>query len=179
MSDRTYARLYYPEFIRDYPDVWSDDRLLSAWLRLFIRAEQMWPLPVDLPRSVRPRSLAYLVERGLIVVTGETYVVKGMEAERTRRSNAGKAGAAKRWQSDGNANASPTAMPSKDETRRDEITPPPPLPVGRRKNGTNPRATGTNPRAQGTSIRQERQAKKTGPVRLHDILRAAAAAGSE
>lgn len=36
----------------------------------------------------------------------------------------------------------------------------PPPPVGRRKDGTNPRSVGTNPRANGTSPRQEREADK-------------------
>lgn len=48
----------------------------------------------------------------------------------------------------------------------------PPPPVGRRKNGTNPRSLGTNPRAAGSSPRQERQAQKRGPTRLHEILTA-------
>jgi hypothetical protein len=48
----------------------------------------------------------------------------------------------------------------------------PPPPVGRRKNGTNPRSAGTNPRANGTSPRQVRQAQKRAPTKLHEILSA-------
>jgi hypothetical protein len=53
--------------------------------------------------------------------------------------------------------------------------------VGKRQNGTNPRATGANPRAQGTSPRQERDRQKRGPMpeSVHDILRRAAAGGHE
>jgi hypothetical protein len=68
----------------------------------------------------------------------------------------------------------------------DSESPPPPAERGLRKNGTNPRArktsprqTGDNPRANGQSIRQEREAQKRGPVSVGDILRRAAAAGSE
>lgn len=170
MSERTYARFYYAEFIRDYPDAWADERVLGTWLKLFVRAEQMWPLPCELPRSIRPRPLAVLVEMGLIATDGTVYAVKGMAAERERRSNAGKAGAAKRWHSEGNANAMPSSRRAEAE---DEITPPP-SPAKGRSNGTNPRATGTNPRALGTSPRQEREAQKRGPSSLHQILAAAA-----
>lgn len=64
--------------------------------------------------------------------------------------------------------------------------PPPPAKRGRRKDGTNPRAEGTaprstgeNPRATGESPRQVREAQKRGPTLIGEILRRAAAAGSE
>ena len=168
MTDRLYARFYYAEFIRDYPDVWSDPQLLSAWWHLFIPAEQMWPLPAELPRSVRPKSLAYLIERGLVTVNGDTYCVKGMATERGMRSQSARNAAAVRWQSERNAESMPSSRRAEDETN----TPPPP--VGRRKDGTNPRAVGSNPRANGTSPRQEREGAKRAPVSLHEILTAAA-----
>lgn len=60
----------------------------------------------------------------------------------------------------------------------DEYSPPPQ--VGRRKDGTNPRALGTNARANGHSPRQEREAQKRGGLQsLNDILTKAAAAGHE
>jgi len=57
---------------------------------------------------------------------------------------------------------------------------PSPTGVGRRKDGTNPRALRTNPRANGHSPRQERAAEKRGgiPTSVHDILRRAAAQGA-
>ncbi len=55
----------------------------------------------------------------------------------------------------------------------------PPPQVGRRKEGTNPRAVGTNPRANGTSPRQERERVKRDPTPIHEILRRAAAAADE
>lgn len=58
------------------------------------------------------------------------------------------------------------------------ISPPPPS-GAKRSNGTNPRALGTNPRALGTSPRQERERIKRDPTPIHEILRRAAAAGSE
>ena len=61
----------------------------------------------------------------------------------------------------------------------DEYSPPPQ--VGRREDKTNPRALGTNPRANGHSPRQEREAVKRGalPQSTYDILRRAAALGTE
>jgi hypothetical protein len=51
---------------------------------------------------------------------------------------------------------------------------PPPAKLGRRKNGTNPRAQGTNPRANGTSPRQEREERKKGGLEsIHAILEGA------
>ena len=48
---------------------------------------------------------------------------------------------------------------------------PPPAELGRRKNGTNPRAIGTNPRATGSSPRQKREAEKKGGLEsVHAIL---------
>lgn len=58
----------------------------------------------------------------------------------------------------------------------DDVSPPPQ--VGRRSDGTNPRAQGTNPRANGHSPRQEREAQKRGGAdSLATILAKAAAAG--
>jgi hypothetical protein len=186
-DDRTYARFYYEDFIRDYPDVWSDDLRFACWLRLFVRAEQMWPLPVELPRSVRPKVLAYLVERGLVSVSGDFYTVKGMDAERTRRRNAARNAAAQRWDSGRNANASADAMPRRDETSKDETSiPPPPTSGGRRRDETNARATGSSPRQLGQaprdlgeSPRQVTRREKRDPTPLHVILNRANANGGD
>ena len=180
MNDRRYARFYYPEFIRDYPTVYSDDAAFATWMRLLVVAEQMWPLSMELPRSVKPRPLRVLVESGLVATDGTFFALKGLDAERTRRRDAGRKGAAVRWDSNGNANALPSPSTSKDETN----LPPPPAERGRRKDATNPRAVGTAPRQNGhaprdigTSPRQEREARKRGPSSLHEILRRAAAGG--
>jgi hypothetical protein len=170
-DDRRYARFYYPEFIRDYPTVYHDDAAFAAWMRLLVVAEQMWPLSMELPRSVRPKALRVLVEAGLVATDGAQFALKGLDAERTRRRESGRKGAAVRWDSEGNANASANAMPSPSTSKAEQEIP---LPhgVGRRKDGTNPRAQGTNPRATGTSPRQERQAAKRQPTKLHEILSA-------
>lgn len=179
-----YSRLYH-RFAREFPEVYADDPCLAAWVRLLLVADASWPMRPPLPRAVRPKPLRTLIEAGLVILDCDAYTVLGLDAERTRRRDAARTGAAKRWQSDGNANASATAMPRRDETSRDETkSPPPPAQRGNRKAGTNPRAVGsaprdtaTNPRSNGTSVRQERVKEKTGPTSLHEILRRAAAAG--
>ena len=177
VNDRLYARFYYPEFLRDYPAVYDDDGAFAAWMRLLVVAEQMWPLPMELPRSVKPRALRVLVDAGLVATDGTHFLLKGHDSERTRRRDSGRKGAAVRWESEGNANAYANAMPSKSSSKDETSITPPPAKLGRRKDGTNSRALGTNPRANGTSPRQEREAQKRGPSSLHEILRRAAEAG--
>lgn len=179
-----YSRLYH-RFSQEFPDIWADDQALASWVRLLALADASWPMRPPLLRSARKRTLDRLVAAGLVMVAGETYTILGLDAERNRRRDAGRTGAAKRWQSDGNA----IALPRRDEneTSKDKReTPPPPAERGRRANGTNPRASGTdprsagaNPRANGTSVRQERVAQKRGPTALHGILTRAAQAGSD
>ena len=181
-----YSRLYH-RFSREFPEIYADDHALASWVRLLLVADASWPMRPPLPRSVRARALGCLVGAGLVILDGDAYTIRGLDAERTRRRDAARTGAAKRWQSERNANASATAMPRRDETRLDEIdTPPPPAERGRRSDGTNPRANGTaprstgaNPRATGTSTRQVRQAQKRGPSALSEVLRKAAAAGRD
>lgn len=170
MPERRWARVYYDDLKRDYPDVWRDNDALASWLRLLVIAEVAWPSEPELPRSINHRILSKLVDAGLIATGPDyTFAVRGHNAERSDRNASALAGANARWNANAHANASASAMPKRelDETKRG--TPPPQ--EGKRANGTNPRATGTNPRSQGTSIRQEREAQKRGPSSLHEILK--------
>lgn len=176
-DDRRYARFYYPEFIKDYPSVYADDSAFATWMRLLVVAEQMWPMPVELPRSVRKRGLAPLLEAGLVEVDGTYFTIRGLDAERTRRRDSGRKGAAVRWDSGGNANASANAMPSTSTSTSKAEIPPPPAERGLRSEGTNPRSQGTSPRQNGSaprdlheSPRQRRQAEKRDPTPIHVIL---------
>jgi len=165
-SDRRYVRIYDDDLRRDYPHIWRDDRALATWVRMLAVADKMWPTPPELPRSVRAAPLAALVKAGLVVLMPEDcYRIRGHDAERIARSNAGRNAAALRWHSERNADALP-----KRERDENENESPLPLKEGKRANGTNPRATGTNPRAQGTSPRQTREQEKRGPSALHEIL---------
>lgn len=194
-----YSRLYH-RFAEEFHDVYADDQALSTWIRLLLLADASWPMRPPLPRSVRARVLRTLITAGLVIFDGDTYTIRGLDAERTRRRDAAVRAAGKRWQGTGNADsyadahagayadAHASAMPRRDETstRRDEREiPPPPAERGRRKNGTNPRANGSaprddrsNPRAMGTSIRQVRVDQKRGPTALGDLLRVAMGNGN-
>lgn len=118
-NERTYARFYYKEFIRDYPHIWDDATAFHTWTRLLVAAESMWPAAPDLPRSVKTRDLAKLVSCGLIATDGRTYAVKGLHAERTARSNAARIAARSRWSNaDGDAQQS-TSTSTKTKAIRD------------------------------------------------------------
>jgi len=187
VSDRRYARFYFPEFVEDYPEVYRNDAAFATWMRLLVVAEQMWPMSAELPRSVRARPLQVLVDASLVTVDGLTFRLKGHDAERSRRSASGRKGAAVRWDSEGNANASANAMPSTStSTSTSKEIPPPPTSGGNRKDGTNPRANGSaprqthdSPRDRGESPRQERQRAKRDMTPIHVILARAAANGTD
>ena len=172
-TDRRWARFYFDDFIRDYPEVYADDAAFATWMRLLVVAEKAWPAQPELPRSVRVKSLQKL--RGLVAVGPNfTFSIKGFDAERSRRHANASAAAHAKWDAVADANAHADAMLVR-ERERDETNTPPPR-VGRRKDGTNPRALGTNPRATGTSPRQTRDAEKRAgmPQSVHEILRKAA-----
>ena len=123
-DDRKYVRVYYNDLIRDYPEVWADDAQLATWLRLLATADPMWPTPPELPRSVKPRPLARLVDCSLVsTLAGHRYQMKGMEAERGRRSDAARNAAAARWHSESSANGSAEPMPNRNETSKAENEP--------------------------------------------------------
>ena len=186
-ENEPYARVYHAKLQREFPLVWRDDAMLSAWLRLHSVADASWPMHPPLPRSIRPRVLARLVEVGLVVTDGETYTTRGLDAERSTRSESARNAAAKRWQSKGNAGAYAVAMPTRPDPTQPETnsdSPPPPTSGGRRKDGTNPRANGTAPRQNGhaprdhgESPRQVKRAEKRDPTPIHEILSRAAKAG--
>lgn len=181
MTDGPYSRLYH-RFAQEFPDIYKDDRAFAAWARLLMLADASWPMRPPLPRSVRPSIVRQLTTAGVLILDGDDYTVLGLDAERTRRRDSGRIGAGKRWgnanaDANGHANADAKALLVRDETRRDEITPPPQ--AGRREDGTNPRALGTNPRATGTSVRQSRAAEKRSamPESVASMLRRAAEEG--
>lgn len=55
----------------------------------------------------------------------------------------------------------------------------PPAKLGKRQNGSNPRALGTNPRAQATNPRSVHEAEKSGPTHLAEVMRQIAAKVAE
>ena len=97
-TDDPYSRVYWnavddPKFAT----VWSDDHALAWWLRLLLAADQSWPASAALPFGVHRAGLKKLTDAKLVDVTGIRYRIHGLDAERERRSQQGKAGAAARW----------------------------------------------------------------------------------
>lgn len=181
-----YARFYYAKFIVEFPHIYADDVAFAAWMRMLATAEAMWPVRPEVPRSVRTKTLAKLVAVDLIETDGLTYSVRGLDAERLRRSDAARNAAASRWHSGRHSEGNADVMPST-RTRRDETNlPPPPTSGGRRKDGTNPRAIGSSPRQSGQaprdlgeSPRQVQRAEKRDMTPIHVILARAAANGGD
>ena len=146
---------------------------LGTWTLLLLVAEMAYPAPAMLPRCVPDESVAALVSKELVdVLSGDRYSIRGLAAEREKRSQWGRNAAALRWQSERSADPM-QAKQSKAEHSKE--TTPSPLRGGTRKDGTSPRQLGENPRAHGTSPRQEREAEKRStaiPQNVHDILQA-------
>lgn len=130
-TERPYSRVYWeilddPKFETILPDVGH----MGAWLKLLVSADMAHPSPAYLP-PVPKRSLQALTAVGLVdLLSGGRYRLRGLAAERSRRTAAASVGAMRRW-SGRNANALPSesernavGMPRRgideDETRRDE-----------------------------------------------------------
>lgn len=95
MSERTpYSRVYHA--IVDDPkfaSIYDDDRRLATWLRLLIVAEQAHPASANIPAGTHRASVKALVDAGLLDLgTGSRYRIHGLDAERERRSEAGRVG---------------------------------------------------------------------------------------
>ena len=114
-DSQTYSRVYH-RLMTEYPEVWSDARLVGRYVQLLVLADKFWPerAPIGRQRS----SEKALIAAGLVILHDEqspfgvpvrTYSVRGLDAERIARSNAGRNAAAMRW-----------AMPRREETRIEE-----------------------------------------------------------
>ena len=121
MSD-SYSRVYH-RLMTEYPSVWKSDKQLALFLRLLVMAEKFYP---EWPTPNR-RNGAYqsLVKAGLVIEKrvadsdsegigpsasdSYVYTVRGLEAERERRSHAARNAAASRWE-----------MPRRVETSKEE-----------------------------------------------------------
>lgn len=102
-SKGPYARVY--QSIVDDPmfeRVYDNDHALATWLRMLLIADAMWPTSAPMPS--RNPTVRLLIDCGLVIPKpGNRYSMRGLDAERERRSALGRIGAAKRWQSDRNA----------------------------------------------------------------------------
>ena len=94
---RRFARFYFDEFIRDYPEVYANDAAFAAWWRMLVAAERAWPAHAEVPRSVSRKVLSVLCEAGLVELEGDRFRLRGWEDERRRRAESGRKGASERW----------------------------------------------------------------------------------
>jgi len=131
MSEGPYSRIYWS--IVDHPrfeKVYNDDYALALWVRLLVLADSMWPASAPIPalprsRGTPNRALTVLIECGLVVPSEDRrrYTIRGMNAERERRSQLGRNAALARYaprNAERNANGNAPAMPRRDETSKDE-----------------------------------------------------------
>lgn len=115
MATGPYSRVYHsiaddPMFQRIY-----GTPTLATWLRMLLQADAMYPTSAPIGR--RTPDVRLLIAVGLVIEKpGNRYSMRGLEAERERRSNAGRNAAAVRWQSVRNAEV----MPRRDETSKEE-----------------------------------------------------------
>lgn len=115
---RPYSRIYH-ELVDDpmFAQVYENDRAFAAWVRMLIVADAMWPASAPMPS--KSGAVRLLIESGLVIERpGNRYTIRGLDKERQSRSDSARNAAAVRWQSKRNA----SAMPRRDETRKDETS---------------------------------------------------------
>jgi hypothetical protein len=125
-----YVRVYY-SIIDDpkFAEIWGHHARMGAWLHCLLIADALWPASAPLPKLSKDEHAA-LTTAGLIECDGKgQFRVHGLDAERGRRSDIGRANVESRWygrstavvqpQYSGNTNPI-LAEPSLDETSQDE-----------------------------------------------------------
>lgn len=88
MADREYVRVYF-EVVDDPKFAGLPLDCLGGWLRLLMMAEGSWPSSSYLPhKSVVPQRIVdLLARRGILdILDGGRFKVRGLDAERARRS---------------------------------------------------------------------------------------------
>jgi hypothetical protein len=110
MSGRPFARIYYVDLQRDYPEVWRDNDVHATYSRLLALADATWPVIPEVPRSEKRPYVQKLIDASLVSMCSEFgYRIKGFDAERSARSNAASNAASIGWAS---RRASAGAMPT-------------------------------------------------------------------
>lgn len=112
MATGPYSRVYL-SIVDDpmFEPIYGDNDALATWLRLLLVADAMYPASAPLPRV--SRSIQLLIDTGLVQMRpGNRYAMRGLEAERERRSDAARNAAAVRWHSG--------SIARRDETSKDK-----------------------------------------------------------
>lgn len=128
-DERKYSRLYWSLIDDDRFDVvYPDDRHFGTYCRLLMAADMAWPASTHVPSSCNRRSLQALVDAGIVEMNPKgLFRIHGMDAERNRRAEAGRAGgrvsAFRRANVERPLNGSSTNVePRRDETSKDETS---------------------------------------------------------
>lgn len=118
MTDtRRYSRVYWSVMDDErFADVWPNQSALGLWLQLLLLADASWPVRPNLPPP--SDELTLLVQASLIIPVGRyQYRVRGMDDEKVRRQEHGRAAALHRWDAQGTAASSAQNMPSQSHSQ--------------------------------------------------------------
>jgi hypothetical protein len=80
-SAERFTRIPYA-FLDDpaYEDVYADDTRFATWVRLWMAADNAWPAPAPIPRSVNAEAFDFLTKAGLVIVgRSDHYRMTGMD----------------------------------------------------------------------------------------------------
>jgi hypothetical protein len=127
-TDRRYARIYYDELEREFPDVWRDPVLRGEYTLLLAVADRAWPASPEVPRLARSAAVRRLAEAGLIFLEEPYhYRCRGMDKERSARRERAAHAAGVRYAdrtaastASGTAGSTASAMPNRAEPSRAE-----------------------------------------------------------
>jgi hypothetical protein len=89
-----YSRVYWSiQHDPKFDGIREDMRLIGSWVTLLVVADQTWPAPAYPPPIVSKSSMKALADAGLIdLMTGGRYRIHGLDSERAKRAEAGRAG---------------------------------------------------------------------------------------
>ena len=131
MADRPFARIYYVDLARDYPEIWTDDASLATYVRLLSMADTTWPVTPEIPRSAKRPIVERLVQFTLVkLLPPFGYAVKGFDVERNARGEQAKHAAETRYARSSAASSPRSIAPSNayaGATRPDQTRPTPVL----------------------------------------------------
>jgi hypothetical protein len=123
MSDRRYARIYYDDLEREYPEVWRDPILRGDYTLLLAVADRAWPASPEVPRGARPKAVRRLGELGLIVLEPPYhYRCRGMDKHREERRKQASHAAAVKY-ANRTADSTPNSSPASTATAPDVFVP--------------------------------------------------------
>ena len=136
-TPRNYARVYYE--IVDHPRferVYGNPSALGTWLQMLLTADAMWPMTPPMPP--RTPTVRLLIDVGLVIEkSGNRYSLRGLEAERERRSAVGRNAALVRHGSERTADGLPSrAEQSTEKTSNGANAPVPGTFMGMRPKAT-------------------------------------------